>query len=418
MLTKAGVERLLVSAAIFLSFFPSWRHPAVFFTASDLVFCLSLLTILLTRGISLMPFGMLTSYWNTGFGLLLAFLVASSLINGDPMRAIIVCAQYLFSFLLLPLVIMGRDREETIFLVGVFAFGAFAANLASIVLYYSGYTGDQHFVSVSGRLGSFVGGPNTNAQMIALAGPLALYLWLAGRMAVSYVVPLLLVLIVALVLTSSNNGIGLAILGAVAFFFMLRNLRYLARAGAGLAVCLVLVAVSGEYWLPAAFEQRVLGAVRSGSIDEAGSFHERVVLMDEALEMVHDTMLLGIGIDQYRIRSQYQVPVHNTYLLIWTEGGLPALIGWVTLLLIALIGVFYVGRRHPLEAAAAFAIATIFVLIGFTTGHVYARYLVVPLLLAMALVFASAGEARQRGAPAAPRPLEDESPAARRSFVS
>jgi O-antigen ligase len=196
---------------------------------------------------------------------------------------------------------------------------------------------------------------------------------------------------------------------------MLRNLRYLVRAGAGLAVCLVLITVSGGYWLPAVFEQRVLGAVRSGSIEETGSFEERVVLMDEALEMVDDTMLLGIGVDQYRIKSAYQVPVHNTYLLIWTKGGLPALIGWASLLLIALVGTLYVGWRHRLEVATGFAIATIFVMIGFTTGHVYARYLVLPLLLAMALVFASAAEARRRGAPAAPRPLE---PADRKSFAA
>jgi hypothetical protein len=208
MLTKAGLERLLVSAAIFLSFFPSWRHPSAFFTVSDLVFCLSLLAVLLTRGVPIAPFGTLTPYWSAGAGLMLAFLVASSLINGEPMRALVVCAQYVFSFVLLPLTIMGRDREETILLIQAFAAGAFAANLASIVLYYSGYTGDFHFVNVAGRMGSFVGNPNTNAQMIALACPLLLCLWLAGRMAIYWAVPVLLVLIVALVLTSSNNGIG------------------------------------------------------------------------------------------------------------------------------------------------------------------------------------------------------------------
>jgi hypothetical protein len=42
MFTTAGLERLLVSAAIFLSLIASWRHPSAFFTVSDLVFCLSL----------------------------------------------------------------------------------------------------------------------------------------------------------------------------------------------------------------------------------------------------------------------------------------------------------------------------------------------------------------------------------------
>lgn len=399
MLTRVGLERILVSAAIFLSLFPSWRHPSVFLTVSDLVFCLSLLAILLTRGVPAAPFGPLTPYWVAGVALLMTALIASSLINGEPMRAIIVCAQYLFSFILLPLVIMGRDREATIKLIQVFAAGVFVANLASLILYYSGYTGDLRFVTGTGRLASFVGGPNTNAQMIALACPLMLCLWLAGRMATYVLVPLLLTLIVALVLTSSNNGIALAILGTSAFFIVLRDLRYLVRAAAGLAVCLVLILVWGSYWLPATFESRVLGAVRSGSLQEAGTFEDRLDLMTEALEMVDDTMLLGIGVDQYRVQSRYGAPVHNSYLLLWTEGGLPALIGWISLLLIALFGVLFIGRRHRLEAATGFAVAVVFSLIGLTTGHIYARYDVVPLHLALALVLATAAKARARYAP-------------------
>jgi O-antigen ligase len=418
MFTRVGLERVLVSAAIFLSLFPSWRYRPVFFTASDLAFCLSLLAILLTRGLPRAPFGMLTPYWFAGFALLVGALFASSLINGEPTRAIIVGAQYFFSFILLPLIVLGRDREATISLVQVFAVGVFVANLASVVLYYSGYTGEFRFVTGNGRLASFAEGPNGHAQMIALACPLVLYLWLAGRMATYYLVALLVILLLSLVLTSSNNGIAMAVLGVSAFFVVLRNLRYLARAAAGVAVCLVLILVWGSYWLPATFEQRVLGAVRSGSIEEAGSFHDRLVLMNEALEMVDETMLLGIGVDQYRLRSQYGAPVHNTYLLLWTEGGLPALIGWASLLLIAWFGVLYVGRRHRLEAATAFAVAAMVTFIGFTTGHVYARQSVVPLCLAMALVFASTAEARAWIAPLAQPPPEPDGPTDRRSFAS
>jgi O-antigen ligase len=257
------------------------------------------------------------------------------------------------------------------------------------------------------------------------------YLWLAGRLATHYVVPVLLTLLVSLVLTSSNGGIAMAALGVSAFLIVLRDLRYLARAAAGVAVCLVLILLWGSYWLPATFEQRVMGAVRGGGIEEAGSFQDRVALMDEALEMVDETMLLGIGVDQYELQSRYGAPVHNTYLLLWTEGGLPALIGWTSLLLIALFGVLYVGRRHRLEAATGFALAAMVVFIGFTTGHIYARQSVVPLYLAMALVLASAAEARARGrpvvpygsAPPAPRPgpagpVGHDGPADRESWVS
>jgi O-antigen ligase len=407
MLTKSGFERILVGAAVFLSLFPSWRYRPYFFTLSDFAFCLSLAAILLTRGLPRAPFGLLTPYWLAGFALMMAALVGSTLVNGDPMRAVVICAQYAFSLLLLPMTIMGRDREATIDLVQVFAAGVFVANLASVILYYSGYTGDFRFVTGNGRLASFAEGPNGYAQMIALAGPLAIYLWLTGRLATHYAVPLFLLLLVPLVLTSSNGGIAMAALGVLAFFIVLRDLRYLARAAAGVAVCLALTLLWGSYWLPATFEQRVLGALRSGSIEEAGTFEERVALMNEALEMVDDTILLGIGADQYRVRSRYGAPVHNTYLLLWTEGGLPALIGWTSLLLIASFGVLYVGGRHRPEAATAFAVAAIVVFVGFTTGHIYARQSVLPLYLAMALVFAStagAGAWARRPAPRASAP--------------
>jgi O-antigen ligase len=119
--------------------------------------------------------------------------------------------------------------------------------------------------------------------------------------------------------------------------------------------------------------------------------------------MIDETMLLGLGVDQYKVKSQFGRPVHNTYLLLWTEGGIFALIGFASLLLIALSGVVYVGGRHRLEAATGFALAAMVVFIGFTTGHIYSRQSLLPLYLAMALVFAASAEAGARGRPAVPR---------------
>lgn len=403
MFTNAGLERVLVSAAVFLSLFPSWRYRQVFFTASDLAFCLSLVAIMLTRGLPAAPFRELTPYWYAAFAILIGGLATSSVVNGVPERAIVVGSQYFFSLILLPLIIFGRDRETTIALVKVFAVGLFVAGLASVILYYAGYKDDFRFVTGNGRLASFAESPNGHAQMIALACPLVLYLWLARRMAMVYLVPLLVILLVNLALTSSNNGIAMTIVGVLAFFIVLRDLRYLTRAAVGVTVCLGLILIWGSYWLPTTFEERVLGAVRSGSIEEAGSFGERMALNAEALEIVSDTMLVGLGVDQYEEISRYGTTVHNTYLLLATEGGLPALVGWVLLLLIATVGVPFFGRWHRLEAATAFAVAAMVVFIGFTTGHVYARQSVVPLWLALALVLA-AMPLRARPAPVAPAP--------------
>jgi O-antigen ligase len=398
MFTKVGLDRILVSGAILLSLFPTWHHESLAFTVSDLVFCLSLLTILLTRGVPRAPLGPLTPYWLAGFALLAVCLTVSSLVNGRPTRAFVVCAQYLFSFILLPLAIMGRDQKAAINLIQVFVAGAFLTHLAGVILYYSGYTGDLRFVTGSGRFAAFAGNPNTNAHMVALVCPLVLYLWLSGRMAAYLVIPMFLVLIVALVLTSSNNGIALTILGVFAFFVVLRELRYLARAVTGLAVCLVLILVWGSYWLPQTFEDRVLGAVKSGDVEEAGTFEDRVLVMEESLELLDETMLIGLGADQYRVLSKYRIPVHNTYLLLWTEGGMLALVGWLMLLGVVLVGSLVVARGDRLVAATAFSVGTVFALMGLTGAHMYGRYGFVPMHLALALVFASAAEARARGA--------------------
>jgi O-antigen ligase len=175
----------------------------------------------------------------------------------------------------------------------------------------------------------------------------------------------------------------------VAFILMLRDLRILGRALAGLAICVALTLVWGSYFLPETFEQRVLAAVRSGSIEEAGTFEDRVALMREALDMVDDTMIVGLGVDQYRAISRFGAPVHNTYLLLWAEGGLPGLVAWVALMAMVVLAPVAVARREPLVGATGFAVGLVFLLIGFTTAHMYQRYSVVPLHLVMALVLAA-----------------------------
>ena len=120
--------------------------------------------------------------------------------------------------------------------------------------------------------------------------------------------------------------------------------------------------------------------------------------MEEALELLDETMLIGFGVDQYRLLSKYRIPVHNTYLLLWTEGGMLALVGWLILLGIVLVGSLVVAKGQRLVAATGFAVGAVFALIGLTGAHLYARYAFVPMLLALALVFASAADARARGA--------------------
>src|SRR3546814_14727504 len=87
-------------------------------------------------------------------------------------------------------------------------------------------------------------------------------------------------------------------------------------------------------------------------MSQAGTFTGRMDLILEAWEIVEDTMFVGIGVDQYRVVSPTQVPVHNMYLLLWAEGGLLALLGWMLLLTLAgvsVVRVYWVDRQARSE---------------------------------------------------------------------
>jgi hypothetical protein len=158
-----------------------------------------------------------------------------------------------------------------------------------------------------------------------------------------------------------------------------------------LAVAIPLLEKYGSTVLPEAFQIRVLGAMQSGDLGRAGTFTSRMGLIHEALEIVDDSLLVGLGADQYRVESNLGAPVHDVYLLLWAEGGLPALIGWLMLpQIIAITALWVLG--HPggrLLTATTLAVITVFLLAATGTAHMYGRFWVVPLHLSTALLMVS-----------------------------
>jgi O-antigen ligase len=113
--------------------------------------------------------------------------------------------------------------------------------------------------------------------------------------------------------------------------------------------------------------------------------------------MVEGTTFVGIGVDQYREVSADKAPVHNIYLLLWAEGGLFALAGWVALLVILAMGALAARRTDKLAAALGLSVLSTFIIFSNAAPHMYARMWVVPLLLAMspAFVINAAGASRR-----------------------
>jgi O-antigen ligase len=148
----------------------------------------------------------------------------------------------------------------------------------------------------------------------------------------------------------------------------------------------VLVAMGAIKSLPDAFQRRVAAAIESGDVSTAGTYVGRRALIDEAWEMTDRTALVGIGVDQYRVDSEDRMPVHNMYLLVWTEGGMFALIGWLMMMTLPIILSLYCLGRDRGTAGLGLAVTFVFIAFSMASPHMYSRSWSVPLIIAMAVM--------------------------------
>lgn len=383
----------VLAVAVFLSPFIVFQSSAFFFTLSDFFFSIGMVLTVLAGRLPLQPLGRATAFWLLSYCLLLFGLIASSMFNPTPERSLIIAGQYSFAYLLLLFVLTGRDSATTHLLIQFFVAGIVTANLIGITVFFSETEIGYPVVTGGGRLASFLMNPNANANLIALTIPFILYLWASGRMSLWLAVPAMLILSTALVCASSVNGLAAAVIAFVFFFVTTglgATLRMLAVAACATAIAFVIWS-RNDYAMPEIFEKRVMGAVETGDLEHAGTFSSRLDLMVEAAGMVGHTLLFGIGADRYREVSVHEAPVHNVYLLIWAEGGLPALIGWLALMAVPVLGailVYHAGDRRRLPVASlGITFAAVFSMGAMNTPHRYGRYWSVPLLLAIALLF-------------------------------
>jgi O-antigen ligase len=147
----------------------------------------------------------------------------------------------------------------------------------------------------------------------------------------------------------------------------------------------ILVSAGGTSLLPKTFQTRVLQAITSGDINEAGTFLSRADLMKEAISVISDKgiFFLGLGADQFREISVQTAPVHNLYLLLWVEGGVTSLVGWLLFTLAGLLiwlALWRANGPRPALAAQA-AVMAVILSIAMFNAHMYARYFLVPILL-------------------------------------
>ncbi len=385
------LDLILVAITVFLSPLNYLRASFGYVTLGDAFAMLTLLVMLVQQRLPLYPFGNATAGWLIGVLMLTGGLTLGSAMNGNLVNGLVVVGQYCFSLLLLPVLVMQRDRAEVIFLIKVFVAAMIVVMLHGA--YAVEYTPDDlRFVSRNGRLAGLVERENATAALAAMSITFTLWLYFIGEVR-GWLLPVLLApLAWGLLLTGSNSGFMLAAIGIVCLALFSGALGVLLRLVVAVAVLAVVVHLWGHLFLPEIFLERVFGALESGDVSEAGTFDDRVALMREAFALTRHTILLGLGADQYRIISAYEAPVHNAYLLLLAEGGLVSLMGHFVLMMTAIYLAFPVWHSRDTRwfGVLTLTIVAMFAFAQMGITHYYGRFWIMPWLLAISASVAAA----------------------------
>jgi O-antigen ligase len=181
---------------------------------------------------------------------------------------------------------------------------------------------------LDGVLGGIYGNPNDLAFAIVLCLPFSLMFLLTSKSGIRKVVwaVLMLFMIAAVFLTASRAGfITLVLSGSVCLWhFGIKGKRPQLIVSVVLLGVVMLAAVGGR------LKQRfaaISGDVQD-NVDQSayGSYEERSYLMHRAVEGIVHYPILGVGVRNFITYSGKWKEVHNTYLQIGVEGGIPVLI--------------------------------------------------------------------------------------------
>jgi O-antigen ligase len=375
------------AAVVFLAPLNFLRYPGLYITLGDVFAVLCLLAMIVMRSLPLRPLGVVTAPWMVAAIMLIGGLLFSSLFVGDPWRGMVTSAQYFFCLFVLPLALAWRPESQVFVLVKIFVFSIVMTCVHGIYLIDIVGQTNTRFVSGSGRLMSFVERENEAAGLFALTVPFLLWLRNEGEISLVYFWLALGFISYGIMLTGSNSGIfALMFILAIQFVANFSRKQVIISAVFALAIGFAF-ANQGIDYLPEVFRKRVLGALTSGDIEDAGSFVDRVGLIRQALEVIDHNGLFGIGADQFQLISNWNAPVHNFYLLIWAEGGFIAFVGYLLILASGFLAsiVAFKNARSFYSANCTFSIFITFALLTNAYTHIYARFYFVVLLLAISV---------------------------------
>jgi O-antigen ligase len=202
------------------------------------------------------------------------------------------------------------------------------------------------------RYEGFVFEPNAFALFQNFLIPLILYLIVAYRKK-RLVLPLfaiaILAVMVVLTLSFSRGGfVSVAVLFALLLYIERRNKLLL-----GFSLVLV---IAGLALSPAIYWDRIQSILEYFSKNRSDyAIYTRIETMKEALKLGLEHPLLGIGLDNFLYASASRLPyfmlVHNTFLQIFSDLGIPAFVVFMGILVCNFRLIRSLMQRKDLEAS-------------------------------------------------------------------
>ncbi|MFV0646066.1 MAG: O-antigen ligase family protein, partial [Sphingomonadaceae bacterium] len=305
------------------------------------------------------------------------------------MRWAIVSAQYLFALIIIPATLKSIDIMLARKAALAFVFGvAFSQLLGVIAMQFLTYDDlvpffGRTFLLGNGRLGAMTGEANSNGAVCAFALVILFHALLQKRVSWPAGLTIGAIIIAGLLASASVTGFSASVLG-VSFLLIATRFSNFARIGVPIILAIVAyIGLGGP--IPQTFENRVGTALITGDPAKAGTFSGRVELISEAWDDADDTILIGLGADQYRLVSTHDAPVHNLPLLLINEGGILSLSGFIVMVGCLFLMALLVSRIHRIDGAACLAITGVFLIFAMSIPHMYARIWTAPVMLVFAM---------------------------------
>lgn len=248
---------------------------------------------------------------------------------------------------------------------------------------------DQNILIGFRRMGSFTGATGL-AKSISVLIILTYFMYSLAYYNIKKVIFMNIIFIIGLIYASSFGGIITSLISYVAILtlFLINNKTKFLQKLLSLVSGLLIIFISFFVLIKLNFQEsifynRVVKVLFDADYEEAGSAEVKIYLMNAALTIIKENFLFGIGSGNFLAQTIYKQSVHNSYLILWVEGGILPLIGFLILLILFFIMSMKVkgNRKYIL-----LTMGLVLVINSFTNTHFFPRFIFVPYLILIVLL--------------------------------